>query len=1506
MSQLNKHQKNEKKHRGGEIPSVVNPLISVHSSILSTGYKLTMPTITSPTNFQQWRKDLYDLFRHNGARLTAPLLYSPYEIKSFMDSIPTTILPTIYSSLTIAEKSIARNKMEPADIPGRRGAAAQPNDEVSMVKEVMKLKIDYQRELEIEQNKFFAVIWNSISEDSRIAVQSQVNDFETKRRDSNIKVLFDAIVTTHDITSSTKLTDKYDTIERFWTLKQNGMQLGSYYQHYLEVEEAYKKTTPTHDGNEETNILKFFRSLDSYYESHVEEVVDMAAKGIKAFPDTMLKAYQSALDYHPKMISSTIPSTATVFTAAATPTTESQGRGKSWRGRGGGRGGRGGGRGGRGRGNGKKKGNAITKTAPAKCKLCDGAHATDDCPEWANLKKKSKLDTKVSNDIIESYSFNLALPTNHMQLCMDSQSQVCIIRDEELLSDIHEVSCPIRIKGITGEAIIVNQMGCLDGILMCYYSPDVSGNILSLGEVSQIFDTSLEDDTFIMRTPIGNYSFPLKDKVYVMDYDQHITSRDSDEKFVYLTTVSENERKYTAHEVKKAKEAESLWKRLGYASAKALSDLLKHGGILNCPVTYADIERAEDIYGTPVPILKGKSVGSKSPSVLNRRLEPFEARELQELHLDVMFVDKAMFLVSVSMPLGLTMVTELKSRSAADFRAALDQQISHYRTAGFKILTLHADGEGGIKPNVDRYRSIGITFNSVPPGTHANVAERKIRVIKERCRCVYHSIPYQLPMNFVRWLVKFAVLSINRVPNNATNNRIPPIEIFSGRKLDYSRDCRIEFGAYAQIVEPIPSNEKNTMKPRTTGAIALLPSGSISGGVYFYNLNTGRVVVRDKWHQLPIPIEVIAKLQDISKVQGTLTSEALNDPTDNNVEKDQVNITEPIRTVIPAIPTAFDHEYPTGTNKEQIEVLTVAPNEQVMLESVNDREVSTSENTSIPMVTNTDLNDVIESVNIFNISVTEALKTKGDDAVASIEKEFKNMLQKQVWVPVHMKELSYEQKSSILPSKMFIKEKFDAKGNYTSLKSRLVVGGHMQEDMDILEKFAPTISIESLLIALQLHASQGEFNITCLDISAAYLNAKLIEPEYMRLNKKLSGILYEMNGITDDYINDDGTCVVKLQRALYGLKQSGKLWYHTLKKELVKLGYRPNEYDSCLYTKEVNGKISFICCYVDDLLILCEDDNEHDRITDSLKQRFDELSISASKTTEFNYLSMVINGNYDKTVTVSMKAYIDRVLSEADHIKPYSTPNTPNLFVHRDIPLLDIDGQNYIRSMIAKLLYLGKRGRPDILLTLSTLATRVNKYNLDDLKKLNRLLGYLKYSKELTLNLGCEGKIELKCFVDSSYASHSNDMRSHSAYGFTFGRGMFYSKSFKQKTVTKSTCEAEMNSLNDAATKLLSLLNLINDIGLKYKVNGIIYEDNMSTINLVKGGIVTSKRSKHMKIKQFWIKEHIDRKEFLLLHLASTKMIVDFLTKPIQGKLFQRLMNDMMGTINIKEMTNSE
>ena len=82
---------------------------------------------------------------------------------------------------------------------------------------------------------------------------------------------------------------------------------------------------------------------------------------------------------------------------------------------------------------------------------------------------------------------------------------------------------------------------------------------------------------------------------------------------------------------------------------------------------------------------------------------------------------------------------------------------------------------------------------------------------------------------------------------------------------------------------------------------------------------------------------------------------------------------------------------------------------------------------------------------VMNISVNEALRTRGKDAEYVILKELEQMIEKKVWTPVNVQKLPREEKARIIRSSMFLKEKFLASGEFEKLKARLVAGGDQQD-----------------------------------------------------------------------------------------------------------------------------------------------------------------------------------------------------------------------------------------------------------------------------------------------------------------------------------------------------------------------------------------------------------------------------------------------------------------------------
>ena len=101
--------------------------------------------------------------------------------------------------------------------------------------------------------------------------------------------------------------------------------------------------------------------------------------------------------------------------------------------------------------------------------------------------------------------------------------------------------------------------------------------------------------------------------------------------------------------------------------------------------------------------------------------------------------------------------------------------------------------------------------------------------------------------------------------------------------------------------------------------------------------------------------------------------------------------------------------------------------------------------------------------------------------------------------------------------------------------------------------------------------------------------------------------------------------------------------------------------------------------------------------------------------------------------------------------------------------------------------------------------------------------------------------------------------------------------------VMRSSTESEVVSVYDVLPQILWTKKFLEDQGVTIKET-VLYQDNMST-----------KRTKHMDIWYFYVGDHIQNKTLSLQHCPTEDMLADYFPKPLQGSLFIRLRNHIMG-----------
>jgi hypothetical protein len=992
----------------------------------------------------------------------------------------------------------------------------------------------------------------------------------------------------------------------------------------------------------------------------------------------------------------------------------------------------------------------------------------------------------------------------------------------------------------------------------------------------------------------------------------------------------------------------------------------------NCPVTREDIMTAEKIFGPDVGSLKGKTVRRTTDHVeINQYPIPAELmsqhREVT-IAADIMFVNKLPFFVTISRNIKFSTAVLISDQKHATMMKVIRDVRAIYSKRGFQVKTMLMDGQ--FEGLIGDLSEIGITLNTVARGEHVPEVERHIRTIKERARCVYNTLPFQkIPSRMVVELIYYSVFWLNTFPaRDGISDILSPRSIVTGSQIDFNKHCKLEFGAYVQAHE----EHDNTMTTRTTGAIALRPTGNAQGGYFLYSLSTGRVLNRNHWTVLPMPQEVIARVHTLSRraiANAALTfadregevildddeddeddedytppadedsdnddddddtdfpfenfddddddddriagveagyypaanAEAQNDNENENAN--EVDANETVGKEDAEINESADEE--VDDDKEADEIENVGDTEQDIIEQDIQTEMDQQygERTSPYNLRARKPRDyghmhaTLEHTVLTQHSMKKGIQEFGEDGTNAVLKELQQLHDRGVLEPTSATELTREQKRAALHYLMFITKKRCGR-----IKGRGCADGRKQRLHTTKEDASsPTVAIESVMLSCVIDA-QEERDTAIVDIPGAFMHAEMDEIVHMRLESKMIELLARIDArlYRKHIVIENGREVlyVTLKKALYGTMRAGLLFWRLLSKQLKTWGFETNPYDSCVVNKNINGHQCTILWHVDDLKISHIDPEVVTEVIDLLESQFGkEAPLTVARGKVHEYLGMTIDYTEKGKVKFSMAEYIKGMLNElpddlGDGEAP--TPASKYLFdVDKNAEKLDSTNADLFHHNTAKLLFLCKRARPDIQTAVAFLCTRVQFPDVDDYKKLARVMKYLKSTTDLPLTLESDGSNIIKWWADASYAVHP-DLKSHTGGAMSLGKGVVYGTSRRQKLNTTSSTEAELVGVADVMPQILWTRYFLEAQGYQIS-DSIIYQDNQSAILLEKNGKASSsRRTRHINIRYFFVTDRVDTNEVKIEYCPTLQMLADFFTKPLQGSLFQTMRDRVM------------
>ena len=406
--------------------------------------------------------------------------------------------------------------------------------------------------------------------------------------------------------------------------------------------------------------------------------------------------------------------------------------------------------------------------------------------------------------------------------------------------------------------------------------------------------------------------------------------------------------------------------------------------------------------------------------------------------------------------------------------------------------------------------------------------------------------------------------------------------------------------------------------------------------------------------------------------------------------------------------------------------------------------------------------------------------------------EYNSLIENKTW---RLVELPPGRK--VVGCKWVFKLKHSCDDTVERFKARLVAKGYTQKyGIDYDETFSPVVRFSSIRCLLAF-AVQNDFLIHQMDVETAFLNGKLDEEIYMQQ--------------PEGYVKPgEEHLVCKLEKSLYGLKQSSRCWNKVFQECIEKIGFIQASADPCVFTR--NDALTIIGVHFDDLMILARNITQMRSVKDSLKLQFKMKDMG-----ELHYYVgvCIVQDVKNKQVFLHQGHYVEKMVEKfaQTEAKPVSTPADLNVKLQKEDGFSKpVDVTSY-QSIVGSLLYTAIETRPDIAQAVGVVSKFCANPTQNHLTATKRTLRYLKATAYLRLSYKKCANGNLIGYSDADWAGDMDDRHSTSRNVFFLAYGAVSWLSKRQATVALSKTEAEYVALSKATQEAIWLRRLLADIG---------------------------------------------------------------------------------------------
>jgi hypothetical protein len=501
-------------------------------------------------------------------------------------------------------------------------------------------------------------------------------------------------------------------------------------------------------------------------------------------------------------------------------------------------------------------------------------------------------------------------------------------------------------------------------------------------------------------------------------------------------------------------------------------------------------------------------------------------------------------------------------------------------------------------------------------------------------------------------------------------------------------------------------------------------------------------------------------------------------------------------------------------------------------------------------------------------SVAEAL-SRPDSAEwqRAIDEEIASCLQFGVW-----EECDLPPGKQALPSRVILERKRN--GRY---KARLVAGGHRQQyGLDFEDTYAPVCSYRTMRMVLAT-AAHEDLEMRQFDICTAFLNGELDEEVYIRPPAGVSGLAARNR-------------VLRLRRALYGLRQAGRAWNKRLEAALRDKGFVQSKADPSLWILLGDAGAVLAMFYVDDGLVAARTAAEADALVELVGSMFTIRALGEPD----DFLGIQITRDRTaRTITIDQerkaRALADDAGVSGEHL---SVPMTPETFANLRAarpgePMAD---RLRYQSIIGSLLHLAQCTRPDIALAVGALAAYGSSPTQAHLEAALDVVRYVGGTAQRGITYG-HSSAPVETWCDANFAACQDTRRSTTGWVVVMYGGAVSWSSKKQPTTAASTMDAEYQACGSVAREGLSLLKALDELALlssDFPLKGplTILCDNKAALSLCKDR-KEGQRVKHIDIIHHFARDHVASGELQYLYCKSCDNVSDCLTKALPRPAFE-------------------